>query len=222
MDLKKNMENMIGMLMKKKFWAVCCTVAFAFVLVLNLSGCTPGSGGEEDVSDLPQQGEEITMDEAPPEDNSGANINIPQDADTDKMVSVAVDNLGRANPFLPPGESAQTGVPQGRLQYDILPPLETPAPDSGAKRVASTKVSGIMYDKSSPSAILNIDGSDYLVRSGDVINGYKVLSIDKSVVTVQVGSNIYKAGVGQLVTDGNSSVNYNQVANLSNRFGGKK
>ena len=224
MDLKKNMENMIGMLMKKKFWAVCCTVAFAFVLVLNLSGCTSGTGAEEDVSDLPQQGEEITMDEAPSEDTSDANINIPQDADTDKMVSVAVDNLGRTNPFLPPGESAQmsASVPQGRLQYDILPPLETPAPDSGAKRVASTKVSGIMYDKSSPSAILNIDGSDYLVRSGDVINGYKVLSIDKSVVTVQVGSNIYKAGVGQLVTDGNSSVNYNQVANLSNRFGGKK
>ena len=224
MDLKKNMENMTGMLMKKKFWTVCCTVAFAFVLVLNLSGCTPGTGGEEDVSELTPQSEEIAMDEAPSEDNSDANINIPQDADTDKMVSVAVDNLGRANPFLPSGESAQmsTAVPQERLQYDILPPLETPAPDSSAKRVASTKVSGIMYDKSSPSAILNIDGSDYLVRSGDVINGYKVLSIDKSVVTVQAGSNIYKAGVGQLVTDGRSSVNYNQVANLSNRFGGKK
>lgn len=223
MDLKKNMGNMTGMLMKKKIWAICCTVTFALVLALNLSGCTPGSGSEE-VSEVPQ-GEEISMDDAPSGDNAGANIDIPQDADTDKMVSVAVDNLGRANPFLPPGETAyagNVGVPEARLQYDVLPPLESPAPDYAAKKVASTKVSGIMYDKSSPSAILNIDGLDYLVRSGDVINGYKVLSIDKSVVTVQVGANVYKAGVGQLVQEGQSSVNYNQVANLSNKFGGKK
>lgn len=227
MDLMKNMENMTGMLMKKKFWSICCTVAFALMLALSLSGCTPGiGGGDEELSDVPEQGTEIPMDEsdASGEDGASNSIDIPQDADTDKMVSVAVDNLGRTNPFLPPGETAysgQTNVPKERLKYDVLPPLESPAPDYGAKKVVSTKVSGIMYDKSSPSAILNIDGLDYLVRSGDVINGYKVLSIDRSTITVQFGSNVYKAGVGQLVA-GQGGVNYNQVANLSNKFGGRK
>lgn len=77
-----------------------------------------------------------------------------------------------------------------------------------------------MYDRNNPSAILNIEGSDYLVRSGDVINGYKVLSIGKNSVTVQMGSNVYKAGVGQLVTSGQADVNYNKVANLNKKFGG--
>lgn len=221
MDLMKNMENMTGMLMKKKIWAVCCTFAFALMMALSLSGCTPGIGGGEDLSDAP----EIPMEEnVSEEESANTSIDIPQDSDTDKMVSVAVDNLGRANPFLPPGETAysgQTNVPNERLKYDVLPPLETPAPDYGAKKVVSTKVSGIMYDKSSPSAILNIDGLDYLVRSGDVINGYKVLSIDRTTITVQFGSNIYKAGVGQLVAS-QGGVNYNQVANLSNKFGGRK
>lgn len=228
MDLMKNMENMTGMLMKKKFWAICCAVTFAFMLVLSLSGCTPGiGGGGEDLSDEPEQGTEIPMEEdgSSNDDSANSSIDIPQDADTDKMVSVSVDNLGRSNPFMPPGEVAYSGqlnVPNERLRYDVLPPLEAPAPDYGAKKVVSTKVSGIMYDKSSPSAILNIDGMDYLVRSGDVINGYKVLSIDKSTITVQFGANIYKAGVGQLVAEGQGNVNYNQVANLSNKFGGRK
>lgn len=224
MGLKKNIENMTGMLMKKKFWATCCTVVFALVLALNLSGCTSGGGnGSEEVSDLPSDGQTISIDDETGDSNTS--VAIPQDSEMDKMVSVSVENLGRANPFLPPGEVAYAGqlnVPQERLQYDVLPPLENPEPDMGARKVASTKVSGIMYDKSSPSAILNIAGLDYLVRSGDVINGYKVLAIDKSVVTVQVGSNIYKAGVGQVVEDAKDGINYNQVANLSSKFGGRK
>ena len=220
MDLKKNMKDMTGMLMRKKFWAVLCTITFALVLAFNLSGCTPGGSNTEEITDIPQ--DEISMD-----DDMSSNIEIPQDADTDKMVSVSVENLGRANPFLPPGETpynAQANAPQERLKYDVLPPLESPAPDMGARQVASTKVSGIMYDKISPSAILNINGLDYLVRSGDVLNGYKVLSIDKSVVTVQVGANIYKAGVGQIIEQGEGSngINYNQVANLSKKFGGNR
>ena len=98
--------------------------------------------------------------------------------------------------------------------------VDESAPLEMAQKIVTTKVSGIMYDKSNPSAILNIEGADYLVRSGDVINGYKVLSIGKNHVTVQKGSNVYKAGVGQLVTEGQTDVTYNQVANLNKKFGG--
>ncbi|MEE3350431.1 MAG: hypothetical protein VZR09_10385 [Candidatus Gastranaerophilaceae bacterium] len=221
--------------MKRKFWAICSTIAFAFIVALNLSGCTSGSGTEDLTDSIPQQEVDIPVsDESQDQQQANSHeISIPDDADMDKMVSVSVDNVGRANPFMPPGEkpemsesakNAVASIPQQRLQYDVLPPLETPAKavDENARRAATTRISGIMFDKNNPSAILNIDGLDYFVRSGDVLNGYKVLSISKSVVTVQVGSNVYKAGVGQLVEEGRNLVNYNTVANLSTKFGGNK
>ena len=78
----------------------------------------------------------------------------------------------------------------------------------------------IMYDKFNPSAILNISGSDYLVRTGDVINGYKILSIGKETVTVQYGSNVYKASVGELFTG--EGINFNTVSNLNSKFGSNR
>ena len=221
MDLEISMKNITGMFMKKRVGTIC-TVVVAFLLVLNLSGCGAKTENTEVPDSVPQQEAEIPIDET--SDNSGATVDIAQDEDTDKMVSISVENLGRPNPFVPLGESTSqvSSIPQEKLKYDLPEPLETPSADPGAQKVVSTKVSGIMYDKNNPSAILNIDGSDYLVRSGDVINGYKVLSISKSVVTVKMGHNIYKAGVGQLVDNGQGSVNYNTVANLSNKFGGAK
>ena len=62
------------------------------------------------------------------------------------------------------------------------------------------------------------EDADYLVRSGDVINGYKVLAISPTTVTVQLGPNVYKAGVGEVVDEG--AINYNTVSNLSSKFGG--
>ena len=229
MDLKKKMGIMAEVLMKKKFWTVCCAVGLASVLALNLSGCTPGSGGDEEAGEEELSQQEIEIPDEGEASSDNASVSVPGDGDTDKMVAVSVENLGRANPFLPPGEvslaserakALADAVPNAKLQYDLLPPLETPDVDSDARRAVTTKISGIMYDKSNPSAILNFDGMDYLVRSGDVINGYKVLAIGQSTVTVQVGSNIYSAGVGQLVTEGKKELKYNTVANLSNKFGG--
>lgn len=102
----------------------------------------------------------------------------------------------------------------------MVDPPNAAQADSDAEKVLTTKVSGVMYDTQSPSAILNIEGSDYLVRSGDVINGYKILAISPSVVTVQLGANVYKAGVGELLaTDG---IQYNTISNLDKKFGGAK
>ena len=81
-----------------------------------------------------------------------------------------------------------------------------------------TIVSGILYDKYSPSAILNIEGSDYLVKKGDVVSNYKVVNIMKDSVTVKLGANVYKAGIGEILTEG--SLNRNDVSNLNNKFGG--
>jgi hypothetical protein len=83
-----------------------------------------------------------------------------------------------------------------------------------------TIVSGILFDKYSPSAILNIEGSDYLVKKGDTVNNYKIENITQDSVTVRLGNNSYTAGIGQILTEGN--LNHNDVANLSNKFGGEK
>ena len=212
--------------MKKRFWSILCMITVAFVIVLNLSGCTSGNKEELLSEELPEVQQDASIpidDEYTAEGGKDATVVVPDDSDTDGMIAVNVENIGRSNPFMPPREWSQiSAVPSDGLKYELLPPLETPSVDSSAKTVVTTKVSGIMYDKNSPSAIINIDGSDYLVRAGDVLNGYKVLSIGRSVVTVQLGANVYKAGVGELLADGKSGITYNQVANLSSKFGGQK
>lgn len=223
-DFIKSMKNIVGMPMKKRF-KILFTLLFAAALALNLSGCAPKEEEDDFMEDMPQQQIEIPQDEVSSSSEVGT-VEIPQDdEDTDKMVSIAVEDLGRANPFVPPNEAAliaAANIPAEKLKYDLLDPMDVPTADTVAQKVVTTKVSGIMYDKSNPSAILSIEGSDYFVRSGDVVNGYKILAIGKNNVTVQMGSNVYKAGVGQLVTEGQSEVKYNTVANLSNKFGGSK
>ncbi|MDD3436106.1 MAG: hypothetical protein PHC64_03030 [Candidatus Gastranaerophilales bacterium] len=133
-----------------------------------------------------------------------------------KMVLITVANSGRSNPFLP--ETENYVVPKNSI-YSYLPaPPETLPTNTDATKVISTTISGILYDKYSPSAIINIQGTDYLVKKGDIISNYRVLGIDKSEVVVQLGNNIYKAGVGQLLAQTNLS--NSNIPNLNKKFGG--
>lgn len=133
-----------------------------------------------------------------------------------KMVKIVVDSSGRSNPFLP---AAENFVPSSTSSMPFLPPPpETLQVDSDAGKVMTTTISGILYDKYSPSAIINIEGVDYLVKKGDVVNKYKVLSIGKTQVLVQLGKNVYQAGVGELLSLTN--LNFNTIANLNKKFGG--
>lgn len=125
----------------------------------------------------------------------------------------------KANPFLPYRDlgvalTSADDVPA----YTLVEPPAVVDGNSDAARVMDTIVSGILYDKYSPSAILNIEGNDYLVKKGDVVNNYKVVSIVQDSVTVKLGSNVYKAGIGEILTEG--SLNHNDVSNLNNKFGG--
>ncbi|MFA7659035.1 MAG: hypothetical protein WCY19_06355 [Candidatus Gastranaerophilaceae bacterium] len=131
-----------------------------------------------------------------------------------KMVLISVGNSGRSNPFLPAYENV---APSSSLSYLTAPP-ETLKTGSEASKIMTTIISGILYDKYSPSAIINIEGTDYLVKRGDIINHYKILSIDKTQVLVQLGKNVYRAGVGELLSQTN--LNYNTISNLNKKFGG--
>lgn len=136
-----------------------------------------------------------------------------------KSVIKIPSGVVKANPFLPYRDidgGKNVDVPSASL----VEPPEVINENSDAARVMDTIVSGILFDKYSPSAILNIEGNDYLVKKGDVVSNYKVISILQDSVTVQLGSNIYKAGIGEILTEG--VLNHNDVSNLNNKFGGVK
>lgn len=248
-------KNFIDKLMEKfviikeeygsKNVGMCLVALFLLVVVFTAAGCT---GGSSDVVPSPDNNapnvetSNIETQGAPSdgitqvagEGMPGAVEKVAKDADgievianqNDKMVAMSVEDSGRANPFVPFGESAGgvakpvINLQNEKLKYDLLDPPEDAIEDADAKKVLTTKVSGIMYDKQNPSAILNIEDSDYLVRSGDVVNGYKMLSISPTAVTVQLGANIYKAGVGELLTS--EGLTYNTISNLNKKFGGGK
>ena len=126
----------------------------------------------------------------------------------------------KSNPFVPyrniDGVDYVSDVPK----FDLVAPPEVIEESSDAARVMDTIVSGILYNKFSASAILNIEGSDYLVKKGDTINNYQVLDIQKDYVTVKLGKNTFKAGIGEILTEG--EMNKNVISNLDKKFGGEK
>lgn len=146
---------------------------------------------------------------------------VPISATTSKRDLISIPSgIKKANPFVPyrviDADDSISDVPK----FDLVAPPEVINEGSDAARVMDTIVSGILYDKFSPSAILNIEGNDYLVKKGDIVNNYKVLNIEKNSVTVKLGNNTFKAGIGEILTEG--SVNHNDVSNLSKKFGGEK
>ena len=134
---------------------------------------------------------------------------------SDKSVLVAVNTGGRSDPFLPYGAAEAL---KNKPKFDIIaPPLDIPEADPVVDQVLQTKVSGIMYDKNRPSAIMNFGEADQLVHKGDTIKGLKILDITKNTVVIKYNSNIYQATVGQSLDSG---VNLNPVSGLNRQFGG--
>ncbi len=105
-----------------------------------------------------------------------------------------------------------------------VPPTSLASSEAAAAKITRTKVVGIMYNKTSPSAIINVDDKDYLVRQGDKIMGqeYKVMEINPSWITVGLGSNIYSASIGELFSRDDFDKTRNDLYNLRSRFGGRK
>ena len=143
----------------------------------------------------------------------------PTAATSTKRVVLSIPTgVVKANPFLPYRNIEEVQVTKDVPAFDLVEPPEVINENSDAARVMDTIVSGILYDKYSPSAILNIEGNDYLVKKGDIVNNYKVINILEDSVTVKLGANVYKAGIGEILTEG--TLKHNDVSNLNNKFGG--
>ncbi len=111
--------------------------------------------------------------------------------------------------------------------YDFnlpVPPTVSGPADSPASRITKTKVVGIMYNAKSPSAIINVDSKDYLVRTGDKIIGqeYIVTKITQTSVSATMGANVYSAAIGEQFSKDNLEKNQTDIYDLKNRFGGRK
>ena len=147
-------------------------------------------------------------------------FSVPQLASTEEKRSVISipTTVVKQNPFLPCNNiDSNISVSDVPRQYLIEPP-ESISESSDAVRLMDTIVSGILYDDFSPSAILNIEGNDYLVKKGDVVNNYKILNITRNSVAVKLGENSYSAGIGEILTEG--ELKHSNIPNLNNKFGG--
>lgn len=222
---------------KDRFWSlnkkigVGLVVMLLAIIMINTSGCTQGNSEEQQTDTAAVEANQIPQDTVKV-GNDGVNAAIAPDDITsvadqsatksNSMVAMSVGDMGRSDPFLPEGERVVVKPKPKKPAYAnyLMPPPESINVDSTATEVMTTKVSGIMYDKFNPSAILNINNSDYLVRTGDVINGYKILSIGRETVTVQYGSNVYKASVGEMFAG--DGIKFNTISNLNNKFGGNR
>lgn len=110
--------------------------------------------------------------------------------------------------------------------FNLPVPPTSPGVGSTAAKITKTKVVGIMYNEKSPSAIINVDNKDYLVRPGDKIIGqeYIVTKITQTWVSAAMGANVYSAAIGEPFSKDSIGVDENQtdIYDLKNRFGGRK
>ncbi len=139
---------------------------------------------------------------------------------TSKKAVIDIEEKAVVDPFLPITEVKQNiakKVVKPNPNY-ILPPTSL-STDSTASLLLSTVISGIMYDPYSPSAIVRVSDTDFLVKKGDVIHGFNILNITPKTVTLKLGKNVYEAPVGIILASLPSNNNTSTV-NLNNRFGG--
>ena len=166
----------------------------------------------------------LFMSKSPENENSAVTISLaesPITATSSKRYVISIPTgMVKSNPFVPYRNIDGTDFVSDVPKYDLVAPPEIIEETSDAARVMDTIVSGILYNKFSASAILNIEGNDYLVKKGDKINNYQILDIQKDNVTVKLGKNTFKAGIGEILTEG--EINKNIVSNLDKKFGGEK
>lgn len=136
----------------------------------------------------------------------------------DKKAVLTVVSGGRSNPFVPIGNINLAG-------FATIPDIDIASPPSDygnaedVQKLMSITVSGILYDKVKPSAIINVSGSDYFVQRGDKVDNYIVTAITPTNVTISSGKNTYRAGVGQYFDDGKIS---GQTTYANNKFGASR
>ncbi len=126
-----------------------------------------------------------------------------------------IDAGGRTSPFVPYRER---NLSYSSTNFGDLPlPPMSGSMDEALNNLITAKVTGILYEANSPSAIVNVLGDDYLVKPGDKIESFEIAGISKDYVAIKTGTNVYRAKVGDIV-DG--ELYGTGIYNLGHRFAG--
>ncbi len=121
---------------------------------------------------------------------------IDNEVAEEEIVVVTLDEFGRYDPFEPYTEKSIVLDPDTGI-VPVPPELNT-EPD--LMNLMTTKVNGILYDKTNASAIISINDSDYLVRKGDKLLNYEIKDITLEKVIIKSNNNYFSAGIGEIVT----------------------
>ncbi len=147
----------------------------------------------------------------------------------DDTVTIAIGDVGRKNPFAPngisvgAGKSSSTAVAKESdgLNFEVIEPPELGPERADIQKLLQTKVTGILYDHKKPSAIINIEGADQLVKIGDDLSGFEIIAITQNKVVIREGNNVYRASVGQPL-NAERIVNPVEISNLETKFWGAR
>ncbi|MCR4881746.1 MAG: hypothetical protein K6A44_07335 [bacterium] len=215
--------------MKEKFRKYM-PIFFTLPIILLLSGCTVNVGPlsfnigapDEDIEAIINEDIPVVQDKE--EETAEAADKKAQEENKEDVISLSgknatldIDSEGRTTPFVPYRERnlAYSSLNYGDLPY---PPL-TGEMNDDLNNLISAKVTGILYDTVSPSAIINVLNEDYLVKPGDEIESFQISSITKDYVAIKTGSNVYRAKVGDIV-DG--ELYGSGIYNLGHKFAGRR
>lgn len=138
--------------------------------------------------------------------------------DNEEKVIISIENFGRMDPFLPYKEKNLV-INSTRKFSEIPLPPDINEEDPVLNQLTQAKVTGILYDRENPSAIINIAGEEHLVRDGDVISDFYIEGIQKEYVVISAGLNTFKAHIGEVI-DG--TINYSNISDIESKFAGSK
>ncbi len=181
--------------------------------------------GDTNVNDGQDNGTVATVSETDSQNNDDIFINSTlQGNQANDSIMVSYNQASRLNPFKPPiitavSEAEKPYVVLDDTQFEIIEPPVSSASDENLKKLLQTQISGILYDTESPSAIINLNGTDYFVKIGDKISGYVIKNITRDKVQVDYKNNTYVASVGQLFTRG--VLEQSNVADFEHKFAGR-
>lgn len=187
---------------------------------------TQGDNGEivANVSSQPQPAPNANenTDLVVPSPNNNDALDLPE-PEANNSIMVSYNPTARQNPFKPPVITAKDDESYKLLNntgFEIIEPPVTSVADENLTKLLQTQISGILYDEVSPSAIVNLNGTDQFVKIGDVISGYKIQNITRDKVQISYKNNSYVAAVGELFTRG-ALEKQRAVANLESKFAGR-
>lgn len=142
----------------------------------------------------------------------------------DNTIMVSLGQARRQNPFVPHKRATVSSLSHSEFDsvpFEIIEPPTAVTEDLNINNLLEAKITGILYDPQSPSAVVVINGVDEFVKTGDKIFGYTITSITRDKVVISYGKNTFTASIGQLFSPEDMTAG-RVVPNLEKKFAGSR